>query len=291
MTLPRLVSALVVMLFLQATAMHATEIASCTFTTFSAPAGYTFWQINGVGDDGTVVGQLLDNKTGQYVGFSYSSSGVFTEYTAPKSMMTWFYGENASGTTAGYYQDIKYPGHLHGLLLQGKEMTEVNYPGADNTWVFDINQVGGMAGSFSKNPASTKGFVYTNGEYTTLAYPKAQVTWPYALNDNGAVVGSYASDAFTNGFLWENGKFTTINLPGAKYGTVLSGINNSGVIVGDSFDADVGHGFIYENGTFEKIEYSGAKFATAGGINNNGLISGQIYFTLGDTLGYTAVCK
>jgi hypothetical protein len=68
-------------------------------------------------------------------------------------------------------------------------------------------------------------------------------------------------------------------------------VNNSGVIVGNHLSADSDFGFIYENGLFKNIVYSGAKSTMAGGIDNNGLISGQIYLTGGSSLGYTAVCK
>jgi hypothetical protein len=68
-------------------------------------------------------------------------------------------------------------------------------------------------------------------------------------------------------------------------------VNSAGVIVGNHLSADHAFGFIYQNNTMANIVYAGAKNATAGGINKNGLISGQIYFTQTNTLGYTAVCK
>ncbi len=37
--------------------------ASCTFDTFDVPSGYTLNTVEGIGDDGTVVGQLIVNKT------------------------------------------------------------------------------------------------------------------------------------------------------------------------------------------------------------------------------------
>src|SRR5208282_1124589 len=108
MSLPRLASVIAITILLQATVMHASEpTASCTFDTFSAPSGYTLAQVNGVSDEGTVVGQLMDNKTQAFVAFTYSSSGVFTEYTVPKSSSTWMYGQNGSGLNAGSYQDTK----------------------------------------------------------------------------------------------------------------------------------------------------------------------------------------
>lgn len=289
MGLPRLTSTVVLTLLLLSSLMHA-QNASCTFDTFTAPSGYAFSQVQGVSDDGTVVGQLEDNKTLKLVAFMRSPSGVFTKYAAPNSSVTWMEGRNGSGANAGYYQDAKNPQNLHGFMLQGSKLAVVNYPKAANTFLFDVNQLGAAVGSFSASPSVTKGFLLANGKYTTVAYPSAQATYPMAISDSGAIVGSYATTVL-NGFLWQNGTFTTINHKGAKYGTALTGVNNSGVIVGNRFSADRGFGFLYENGTFKSIVYPGANYTLAGGINNNGLISGQIYLIGGGSLGYTAVCK
>ena len=285
------VSAIIATFLLQSVAMHAVPTASCTFDTFSAPSGYTLSMVQGVGDDGTVVGQLIDNKTLEYVAFTRSSSGVFSEYAAPKSASTWLYGRNGSGVNAGFYQDSAYPGHIHGFLLQGSTFTAVNHPNAPNTWLFDINQPGAAVGSFSASGSVVKGFLLANGKYTTIAYPKAQLTYAMGINDNSQVVGSYFDGVVQNGFSWKSGNFTTINFPKAKYGTVLTGVNNSGVIVGNHLSADKEFGFIYNNGVFKNIVYSGAKYTLAGGINNNAVISGEIVVTSTDVLGYTAVCK
>jgi hypothetical protein len=293
MNFPRSISAVVVTLLLQSALMHAKtkEKASCDFTTFSAPSGYTLNLVNGVSDDGTVVGQLVDNQTSEPVAFAYSASGVFTEYAAPKSSTTWLYGANASSMNAGSYQDSGYPGHIHGFTWQGKNMTVVNYPGAPNTWLFDINQGGTLVGSFSAGDSITKGFMMVNNKFTIIAYPDAQVTFADAISDNGVVAGTYASSLISYGFLWQNGTFTSINYPKAQWGTALVGVNNSGVVAGNYFAGIATNGFIYESGEFKDIVYSGAKYTAAGGINNNGLVSGQIVYANGNTLGFTAQCK
>jgi hypothetical protein len=291
MNLPRFLSAVMVTFLLQTAVMHGAPTASCTFATFSAPSGYSLSMVDGVSDDGTVVGQLVNNKTQQFVAFTLSASGVFTEYTAPKSITTWMYGRNSGGANTGTYQDSAYPEHIHGFQLQGSKFTTVNYPSAANTWLFDSNMTGASVGSYSASVSVTKGFMVLNGNYTTIAFAGAQITNALGVNDNGEVVGSYASGSFSNGFSWQNGTFTTINYPKSPYGTVLTGVNNSGVIVGNHISAEKDSGFIYENGVFKNIVYSGAKFTMAGGINNNGLVSGQIYITGTNTLGYTAVCK
>ena len=292
MNLPRSLSALVVALTLSSGLTYAAQTAACTFDTFTAPSGYTLSQVQGISDDGTVVGQLLDDKTGEYVAFTRSSAGVFTEYAAPKSANTWIYGQNAGGSSSGYYQDSAYPGYIHGFLLQSGELTVVNYPKANNTWLYDVNKSGTAAGSFSASASVIKGFTLSStGKYTTIAYPSAAVTYAMAINDNGQVVGAYASGWVDYGFLWQNGTFTSINYPKAKYGTILSGINNAGVIVGNHLSTDKSFGFFYQNGVFKNIVYSGGNYTMAGGINNSGVISGQIYITATDQLGFTAVCK
>jgi len=285
------ISAIIVTLLLPSAVMHAAKQASCTFDTFPAPSGYSFSQVQGVSDDGTVVGQLIDNNTQQFVAFTRSGPGVFTEYAAPKSSSTWLYGRNAAATNVGFYQDNVNPENVHGFTLLGSKFTAVNYPKAANTWLFDVNQPGAAVGSYSASASVVKGFMLVNGKFTTIAYSGAQATYALAINDNGLVVGTFASSAVSNGMVWQNGTFTTVNYPNSKYGTVLTGVNNSGVIVGNHLSAERDFGFIYANGVFSGIVYPGAKYTMAGGINNNGLISGEIFLNGSDTLGYTAVCK
>jgi len=284
-------SAVIITFLLQTVVVHAAQNATCTFSTFPAPSGYSFNAVQGVSDDGTVVGQLINNNTQQSVSFMRSASGVFTEYTAPQSLTTWLYGRNASGISAGSYQDNGKLEHIHGFLLQGSTFTAINHSGSTNTWLFDVNQLGAASGSYSASSSVTKGFMLVNGKYTTIAYPNAQVTYALSLNDNGQVVGYYASGFVDYGFSWQNGTFTSINYPNAKYGTVLNGVNNSGEIVGNHLSADKTFGFIYVNGVFKNIVYSGALYTMAGGVNNNGLVSGLIVLSSTNSLGYTAVCK
>jgi len=293
MSLPRFVSVFVIALtvFLPIAAVHAAETASCTFETFTAPPGYSLSAVNGIADDGTVVGQLVDNNTQALVAFTYSATGGFTRYSAPNSLSTWLYGRSPSGMNAGAYQASAYPSGMHGFLLQGSQFAAVNYPGAKNTWLFDVNQQGAAVGSFSASPTVTKGFLLANGTYSIIAYPGANFSYPQAISNNGLVAGYYLVGAVSYGFVWHNGDFTAINYPKAEYGTALVGINNSGVIVGNYFNGDFGFGFLYENGAFKKIVYSGAKYTTAGGINDSGVVSGQIFYSDTDSVGFTAACK
>lgn len=290
MRLPHLFP-VILAVFLSSSAMCAAEQASCVFDTFSPPEGYSFSQINGVSDDGTVVGQLISNATQAYVAFSRSASGVVTPHVAPKALTTWLYGRNSIGVDSGFYQDSAYPQHVHGFLLQDEIQTTVNYPKAANTWLFATNQLGDAVGSYSASASVIKGFELVNGKFTIIAYPNALTTYAMAINDNGKVVGTYSNSPISNGFIWDEGSFITLNFPNARYGTVLTGVNNGGVIVGNHLTADNDHGFVYEDGVFKNIVYPGAKFTMVGGVNNNGVISGEIYLSDQSYLGYTALCK
>jgi uncharacterized membrane protein len=290
MKIQRSLPAVVVALSMSAL-LHAATQASCTFETFSAPEGYTLSQVQGISDDGTVVGQLVNKQSLRFIAFKRSASGTITLYAAPQSSSTWLYGRSGIGVESGFYQDSVHPEQVHGFLLQDGKFTPVNHPKVTNTWLFNVNQLGAAVGSFSGSASLVRGFLLLNGNYTVIAYPEAQTTYALSINDNGDVVGTYASGPVSNGFLWKDGTFTTINYPNSKYGTVLTGVNNAGVIVGNHLSIDRDLGFMLKNGEYKGIVYPGANYTTAGGINNNGLISGQIHLADKSALGYTAVCE
>ena len=290
MRLPRAAFGVLVSFVLSSAISFASNQASSTFTTFSAPEGYALAAVNDVTDDGTVVGQLEDSNSGAFVAFSRSASGKFTIFDAPNSIFTWFSSRNTAGVNVGSYLDNGRVQHVHGFAQSGSGFVEVNYPQATHSWLYGINTAGVVAGSFAKGIA-VKGFKLDSGKYTVIAFPGAQVTNPQAINDSNVIVGSYSDGLVDHGFTWKNGSFTTVDYPKSRFGTVLTDVNNAGVIVGNRLSSDRSFGFIYKNGALSSIVYAGAKNAMAGGINNNGLISGQIFISGTNTLGYTAVCK
>jgi hypothetical protein len=290
MRLPRAVLSIIGSLLMQAAFAQAANQASCTFTTFSAPNGYSFAQVNGLSDDGTVVGQLEDLNSGAFVAFSRTSAGKWAIYSEQKSLFTWFDHRNLQGVNVGSYLDNNNLSHVHGIAQSVEGVVEVNYPKATNTWIYGINSSGTVVGQFQKGTAN-KGFMLASGKYTTIAYPNALVTSPQAINDAGIVAGSFSTDGLVNhGFIW-NGSFQIVDYPKSRFGTVLADVNNAGIVVGNHISADKSFGFIYKNKAFFSIVYPNAKYTTVGGINNNGIISGQIFITQSNTMGYTAVCK
>lgn len=262
--------------------------ANCTFTTFNPPSGYTLLGVGGIDDNGNVVGELQDNKTGNIVGFTRSSSGNYTTYSVSKSYVTMLNHTIDNGTAVGSYEDHKLK--MHGFVLTSGNTVAVNYPQAQQTWLYGINNSGAVVGAFLAGLHS-KGFELTNGNYTAVAYPGGLNTELELINDSGVAVGYYQDTTLFHGIIWKNGKFQVVDYPVTRFGTILTDVNNSGVIVGNQFTSDFAFGFFYANGTFSKIVYTGAKAASIGGINNNGVISGQIFITGNNQPGYTAACK
>jgi uncharacterized membrane protein len=262
--------------------------ASCTFTTFTAPNGYTIANVAGIDDHGNVVGQL-QNKNGDVVAFTRAPNGTFTTYSVPNSYTTGFSHRINSGVTVGTYQDNQNY-RMHGFALSGGNLVAVNYPKAVHTQLYGINSSGTVVGGFTTG-VYWKGFRLANGAYKSIAYPGAVNTILNSINDGGLIVGYYMDATMFHGLTWQSGTFRRVDFPNAKYGTVLNDVNKSGVIVGNRYNSDFAFGFIYQNGSFAKIVYSGAKAAAVGGININGVISGQLFFTASNQPGYTAVCK
>ena len=121
--------------------MHAAKTASCTFDTFSAPSGYTLNTVQGVSDDGTVVGQLIDNKTQEYVAFTRCQRNLH-RVRGPAVLQYMVVWTQRLGHQRRFLSGQRKDAGRARIPLQGSTFTAVNYPKAANTWLFDVNQLG-----------------------------------------------------------------------------------------------------------------------------------------------------
>jgi probable HAF family extracellular repeat protein len=192
--------------------------------------------------------------------------------------------------------------------------TTIDVPGAKETDLYSINNLGDMTGSYKgKDDLYGKGFAVINGNFKLFVYPDGEDTITADINDSRVIAGS----SFTKGFglivswLYNGRSFRTIQAPG-KGITWAHGLNNDNVMVGGYGDVyttgfvRVGHGFktiappgnyssvgafginnrgeivgsaddtgfYYRGGQYKLFVLPGATATAPWGINDNGMISG-----------------
>lgn len=114
--------------------------------------------------------------------------------------------------------------------------TNIDYPGAVNTYVLGINPEGDIVGAFD-DASGQHGFLLRNGEYTTFDMPGALWTNAYGISPKGDIVGQYGSyDVATNtyttqGFLLREEVFYPVEVAGQQNNMPFK-INPDGMIVG-----------------------------------------------------------
>ncbi len=178
---------------------------------------------------------------------------------------------------------------LNRLNMTPGTFDTIDFPAANFTRAFGVNNCGEIAGDFEDAANSPHGFLvhppYTPGDFTIIDvdFPGAAATRAGGINDSGDIVGTFfvPPDFRFRGFLRSQGVFTQILFPGAR-NTTPSGINNAGQIVGGfNTDAGTSHGFLagppYTPGDFTRIDvpFPGANVTGASGINDAGQIVGS----------------
>jgi len=158
-----------------------------------------------------------------------------------------------------------------GFMMNNGGLTYLNYPGAVQTEVTDINNLGQMVGVYTDDPNDPRGskysFLYSDGTYTPITYPGATRTWAFGINDLGQIVGTYENGG-QYGFLLKNGVYTSFSFPI----TGVESINNDGAVVGSLSGGS--YAFRLYNGVLSSFRYPGSTWTNAEDINNNGDIVG-----------------
>ena len=200
------------------------------------PPGSVYTQLNGINDDGTIVGMYQDASNNIY-GFSLSKDGAYTVINYPDAYKndTIPYAINNEGVIAGSYNDGN---KWHGFSLGGT-YGAINYPTVTSgvTFVYGINDEGSVVGYYRNLGADAyQAFSLIDGAYATIDYSEwGPQNEAYGINNEGTIVGYYTtkSSSLPKGFIQSNGAYTTFIHPDSPYhDTALTGINTVGMLVG-----------------------------------------------------------
>lgn len=164
--------------------------------------------------------------------------------------------------------------------------TVVNYPGATDTALWDVNNSGTAVG-FAVGADRTFGVIYAGGVFSVMAAPDATaLNWgALGISDGGIIVGSWNRGEVdsagrligSTGYILEGGIYTPFSIAGAV-NTFLRAISPDGRYISGYFEtAGAGaQGFVYDRllGTLTFIG-DPFGFTIAQGITNSGLVVGS----------------
>lgn len=179
---------------------------------------------------------------------------------------------NDLGVVVGWYQ-ATVGGPEHGFMINGKDVTTIDYPGGERTICYGINNSGQVVGAYFDTEALSHAFLCNNGVYSNIDPPGIQGAGATGINNLGQIVGSYVSWPNQFAFLFDGTSYQTLRVNAAVY-TVALGINDSGQVTVQWGDPNgYVHSSIYKGATYTEIQILGAQDIYAFGINDEGNIA------------------
>lgn len=213
----------------------------------AAPPGSSTSYLSGINKNGIAVGGYCSASGGcnpevGEVGYTYNfKTAKIQTITFPlKGAATTAYGINDAGTIVGGYcpnavvcpQGAFSPAS-DGFIDTNGVFTTLNYPGAQDTTAFAINNLGAVVGYYIINNTGPHAFLYENGTFTNIDYPGSNFTLALGVNNSGIVAGYFTTTSGAlHGFTYSSGTFTQIDRPNSPGGTAVTGINDLNDLVG-----------------------------------------------------------
>lgn len=211
----------------------------------AAPPGSVTSYLSAINREGVAVGGFCSSRGGcnpeaGAQGYRYDSrTGKITAVVFPQTgAATTAYGINDSGTVVGGYcpNAVVCPQGLFnpasdGFILQKGVYSTLNFPGAQATSAFAVNNADTIVGYYLINNTGPHAFLYQSGTFTTIDFPGSGYTLATSINNFGVVAGLFSSSTGVHGFIYSNGTFTQVDKPGA-ISTSISGINDRNQAVG-----------------------------------------------------------
>jgi uncharacterized membrane protein len=256
--------------------------AQFQFTLLDHP-GFTLTNVRGINNRGDIAGAyritpprhaLLISK-GQYIPLAPN--------TILGSHLSEAFKINNHGDVVGNYAGDD--GNIHGFLLTKSTLTTLDFPGANDTYPWGINDRGTVVGFWdtvdaSGNLVANHGFTWKDGVFTQFDFPGAADTEIFGINDRGEMVGGWdpgGTSPTEHGFVCSKESCLSFDVP-VPGATATQGddISVNGVVVGTYADSNgVNHGFRASASNFTTLDFPGATATLAWGINAHGHIVGN----------------
>jgi uncharacterized membrane protein len=267
-----------------------------TFTNFDVPlgTGAVSTNVNGINNNGQVVGVTIDGNGNTVANFTGTPPGSFTALNGTLPAMA--FGINSAGTIVGGA-----PGFL--IPNGGTPQALLTPLGSTSETAFGINDKGQIVGQYVNAAGATPGILINGPTFTTINAPSGPDTVnAQGINNNGLVVGFYVgTDMQDHGFFFDSSKTnastvtgtpiadpTIPTIKGEPAGTSfvfsqILGINDSGIAVGYYGDSTLSqHGYFYntKTGQYTFLDDPNAAFDNGvevtqiTGITNSGEITG-----------------
>jgi YVTN family beta-propeller protein len=285
-----------------------TRSPSGSFTTTDFP-GAAGSQFTGINSSGVLVGVYSLGDPTTNISF-IDARGVFTSFEDPSAapMQTAALAINSGNSISGFFTDPE--GNDHGFVRSPNgEFDNFDFPTADFTDAYQINDVGHVVGQYATN-FPIHGFVLTGSmgltgmpspcQFLSFDYPDSQASGARGINRTGQITGIFrisgnparhgflatpkagANPASNTQCLASSGPaanrhidFKSFDFPGA-INTQATAITPSGLIVGRYNSPDgVQHGFTLRNGLYSSVDGPGASFTDLAWVNARGDMVGS----------------
>src|SRR5438034_2505816 len=203
------------------------------------------------------------------------AQGTYTQFDDPIAVQgTYGTGINTAGDIVGTWLDSG--GDAHGFMLSGGIYTTIDYPGAADTYLTGINDLGQIVGHSSVGT----GFLYDvqAQTFTTINRPLASQTYASAINNAGTIAGIFlhVHGRYSKwiGFELIDSQYHNISPPNAQ-STFVIGVSASDKAVGYYTYASSFSNFFYDRGRYKDLPLPFE--ATVSGINPAGTTVVGVY--------------
>jgi hypothetical protein len=215
-----------------------------------------------------ITASCLASYPAAFAAGAFSITYFEAPWADPAGSGTKAFGINNSREIVGSYYDGS--NSVHGFLRDaGGTFSQIEVPGATQTWAETINNSGKIVGGYQDALGDQKGFIYdrATGLYQTYVAPDpaTYLTFIDYMNDNGDFSGHFmkTGDPYWRGFSVRSGVFADGSILGTNtgydyYETDFDTITNNNLMAGHFNDGMTQGFFSGDNGaTFNYFDIGG----------------------------------